>query len=83
MSSIKNRKSKIIIEYLKKFNLLISKMINTILLTIVYFVGIGITSIAGKIFRKRFLDMDLKGGESFWIEVEEKAKTREDYKRMF
>lgn len=83
MFSIKNRALKIFIKYFKKFNLFLTKAINTILLSIVYFVGIGITSVIGKIFHKRFLDMELKEKKTYWIEIEDREKTREDYKRMF
>ncbi|GEM_PF-2896375 len=37
------------------FGLSVNKVVSFIMLTFVYFIGIGVTSVLGKIFRKSFL----------------------------
>ncbi len=59
-------------------------IINSILLAIVYIVGVGLTSIIAKIFRKKFLDTKLsKEKESYWSDLNLKKKKIEDYYRQF
>jgi uncharacterized membrane-anchored protein YhcB (DUF1043 family) len=68
----------------KKFGEDISIIINTILLTIVYILGIGLTSIFAKIFGNHFLDMKLnKESESYWTELDLKKQSMEDHFRQF
>lgn len=56
--------------------------INTVLLSIVYFLGIGFVSIIAKIFRKKFLDLTVdKAKKTYWNDVEKKSL--EDYYRQF
>ncbi|UCC91401.1 MAG: hypothetical protein JSV39_03760 [Candidatus Aenigmatarchaeota archaeon] len=83
MFKVKIRGLTFIIDCFKRFNFLVVKTINKILLSLVYFVGIGATSLLGKILRKKFLDINPKRKETCWIEIEDKEKTGEDYKRMF
>jgi len=57
-------------------------IINIILLSVVYLVAVGITSIIAKIARKHFLDIKCKK-KSYWIELNLKKKTTEEYYRQF
>jgi len=59
----------------------ISFIINFILLAIVYFIGIGLTSIIAKsIFKKHFLDIK---GNNNWISIKNESKKIEDHERMY
>ncbi|MEK6879727.1 MAG: hypothetical protein AABY22_08980 [Nanoarchaeota archaeon] len=62
----------------------IAFLINTVLLTIVYFVGVGLTSIIAKIFGKGFIDMktDPQTG-SYWKELNLDKKPIQYYYRQF
>lgn len=60
----------------------ISLIINVILLTFVYLIGVGLTSIVAKIFRKHFLETKLSK-ESYWSDLNLKKKPTKDYYRQF
>ncbi|MCF7862269.1 hypothetical protein K9M79_08595 [Candidatus Woesearchaeota archaeon] len=60
----------------------ISIIINTILLIIVYFIGVGITFIFAKMVGKHFLDMKLSKG-SYWKTLNLKKKPMVSYYRQF
>ncbi len=64
------------------FGQTITIVVNSILLSVVYLVGVGITSIIAKIFRKKFLELQLKNQESYWVTIK-KTKNKEDYYRQF
>lgn len=54
----------------KKFGDSIAAVINSILLTFVYSIGVGITFVFAKILGKNFLDLKFeKGRESYWEEL--------------
>ncbi len=61
----------------------VQKVVNCILLLIVYFTGVAFTSISAKIMGKKFLDLEPDRSKSYWIEEETVTKPREEYKRMF
>jgi hypothetical protein len=62
----------------------IKVIINSILLSVVYILGIGITSIFAKIFGKHFLDMKLSGrGETYWSELNLKKRQEDEYYKQF
>lgn len=65
----------------RNFSHLITDIVNFILLFFVYFIGIGIVSIIGKLFGKHF--MDLKFSSSSWVENKLKTKPLEGYYRLF
>lgn len=68
----------------KMFTETISIIINTILLTFVYFFGVGITSIIGKIFNKKFLDKKINTKlETYWESPEKLQTKMEDYYKQF
>lgn len=69
---------------MEKFGIMINTMITTLLLLIVYLIGMGITSLAAKVARKRFLL--LKGTESestYWEELNLNKKPIKEYYRQF
>lgn len=67
---------------MKSFSNNISIIINFLLLSIVYLMGVGFTSIVAKIFGKHFLDIKKKK-DSYWHDLNLKNKPIEDYYRQF
>lgn len=58
-------------------------VINTVLLTIVYFIGIGLTSIIAKLVGKHFLDISNKDRKTHWSDLNLRKKSIEEYYRQF
>jgi len=59
-------------------------IVNTILLSMVYFLGIGITSVIAKIFGKHFLNMKIsKERKSYWSELDVKKRSLDKYYKQF
>ena len=58
-------------------------LINTILLTIVYVLGIGITAIVAKIIGKTFLKLNLINSKTYWEDLNLEKKPKEYYYRQF
>ncbi|MFP4119389.1 MAG: hypothetical protein ACLFTH_05015 [Candidatus Woesearchaeota archaeon] len=68
---------------LMKFGKRISNLINSLLLTAVYIVGVGITSLVARISGKRFLERGFeKDKNSYWNECSV-SKKREHYYRQY
>ena len=67
---------------IKSFSDNITSIINFLLLSIVYLIGVGLTSIVAKIFSKHFLDMKKKK-DSYWHNLKLKNKPIEEYYRQF
>ena len=76
-------KLKKILKPLEFLGKIISSMVNFILLSIVYFLGIGLTSIIAKIFNKKFLDLKKENKKTYWEEKEMSDKEFQDYFRQF
>lgn len=70
-------------EGLKDFSSNISIIINTLLLFIVYLIGVGITSIIAKLFKKHFLDIKLSKKKSYWTNLNLKKKRIGEYYKQF
>ena len=69
---------------IKIFGSNITVIINTILLFIVYLIGVGFTSRAAKLFRKNFLDTKLsKEKDSYWSDLNLKKQSIDKYYRQF
>lgn len=66
----------------KMFGELISAIINLFLLSFVYFVGIGLTSIFAIILGKKFID-DKTSKESYWEELNLTTRPFKEYYRQF
>ncbi|MFH1770958.1 MAG: hypothetical protein ABH828_05390 [archaeon] len=62
----------------------ISLIVSSVLLFIVYIVGIGITSIFAKIVSKHFLELKTsKKKKSYWVNLDLKKGEKDDYYRLF
>lgn len=70
-------------EGIKNFGSNISTIVNTILLLLVYLMGIGITSLVAKLFKKHFLQKKNLNNKSYWTDLNLKNKQKEDYLRQF
>lgn len=67
-----------------RFSCFVNKITNCILLSVVYFFGVGLTSIIAKIFRKDFLKIKKsKNTKTYWISLDLKKKPIEEYYRQF
>ncbi len=68
----------------KAFGENFAAIVNLILLSVVYFLGVGGTSITAKIFGKHFLDLRTeKNIKTYWTELNLKKKEKEEYYRQF
>jgi len=68
----------------KLFGETIASIINSLLLTIVYFIGVGLTSIFSRIFGKRFMDINIdKSSSSYWTDLNLNKKEKREYLRQF
>ena len=71
-------------EGMKVFGYNISVIINSILLSFVYLIGVGITSVFARLVGKSFLDVKIsKGKKSYWSDLNLKKKPIEEYYRQF
>jgi len=68
---------------MSNFGYNIALIINTILLAIVYIIGVGLTFIFAKIFRKHFLETKLSKKDTYWHDLNLKKKPIEEYYRQF
>ena len=68
----------------KMFGEDISQIVNFLLLTITYFLGVGLTSVLAKIFGKHFLKLKIDEEEdSYWTELNLTKKPIGEYYRQF
>ncbi len=68
----------------KSFGDSIAALVNSILLSFVYFIGVGGTSILAKIFGKHFLDLKInKQSQTYWEELGLEKKNKGDYYKQF
>lgn len=59
-------------------------IVNLIPLLIIYIIGVGVTSILAKLFRKRFLETrPSKKRKTYWSDLGLKTKQIESYYRQF
>lgn len=62
----------------------ISIIVNSILLLIVYLLGVGITSMVAKLFGKHFLETRIsKQQQTYWSDLSLKKKSIDEYYRQF
>ena len=66
----------------KMFGEYISAIINLLLLSIVYFIGFGLTSISAKVFGKSFID-EKATKDSYWEELNLTTQPFKEYYRQF
>ena len=69
-------------EGFKEFGLRVNSAVTVFVMLFVYIIGIGLTSVFGKLSKKKFLDLNPQK-DSYWIIVEDSEKTIEDYRRSF
>lgn len=66
------------------FGDLIAIIVNTVLLFIAYFIGVGITSIVAKIVGKNFLEMKTSAKvKTYWSDLNIKKRSLEECYRQF
>jgi hypothetical protein len=68
---------------MKNFGTTISIIVNSILLFLVYIIGVGLTFIFSKIFKKNFLDTKPENVKSYWKNINLKNQKKEDCYRQF
>ncbi len=69
---------------MKEFGENITLIVNSILLFIVYLLGVGITSIIAKIVGKHFLERKLsKEAKTYWSDLNIRRKPIKEYYRQF
>jgi hypothetical protein len=61
----------------------INLLVNVLLLSLVYFTGVALTSISARILSKRFLDLRQKKGKTYWEDLNLKKKPIDEYYRQF
>ena len=62
----------------------VAVIVNSILLLIVYFIGVGVTSIVAKIKGKKFFETKIsRSKKSYWSDLTLKKKPLEKYYRQF
>ena len=66
----------------KLFGETLAIIVNSALLSLVYLVGIGFTSIIAKIFGKKFLDLNFEK-KSYWEDLNLGKKEIKDYYKQF
>ncbi len=69
-------------EFVKPFTDKVNLVVNTVLLSIVYFIGVGFTSISAKLVGKKFLKLEKENTNSYWIDKEQNF-SKESYFRQF
>ncbi len=67
----------------QKFSHLVADLVNLVLLGLVYFIGIGLTSIIAKLSKKHFLDLKQEGKDTCWVDVKSDSQDIDDYYKMF
>jgi hypothetical protein len=82
-----NKSKKLFQEFksgMKDFGSSIAIVINSLLLALTYLFAVGITSLIGKIFRKKFLENKRpKSQNTYWKELKLGKKDMKDYYRQF
>jgi len=68
----------------KLFGNTIASVVNTILLTFVYIIGVGGTAIASKIIKKEFLQKEINPKrKSYWLDLNLEKKKMEEYYKQY
>jgi hypothetical protein len=68
---------------MKDFGENISIIINSILLTLVYIIGVGATAFFARIKKKSFLEKKISEKKSYWSNLNLSKKKLKDYYRQF
>ena len=66
------------------FSHTISIIVNSVLLSVVYLLGVGFTSLFAKFKKKHFMDMKVsKANGTYWSDLNHHKKQLQDYYRQF
>ncbi|MBM3233653.1 hypothetical protein FJZ19_01010 [Candidatus Pacearchaeota archaeon] len=68
---------------MKNFGTTISIIVNSILLLLVYLIGVGLTFLFSKIFRKKFLETKPENVKTYWKDLNLKNQKKEECYRQF
>lgn len=68
---------------MKSFGECISIIVNSLLLSVVYLVGVGVTSIFARLFGKHFLDKKPIKKDSYWEDLNLGKRSMDEYTRQF
>lgn len=69
---------------MRYFGEAMSALVNSVLLFVIYFLGIGFTSLVAKISKKKFLELKPdKNLSSYWGELNTCGEKREEFYRQF
>lgn len=74
---------KILYKYWMKFVKVLGRVQTTIILFLIYFLGVGMISLISFILRRDFLDKRLTDRSTFWNDRPAKIPTLDDCKRQF
>lgn len=66
----------------RTFGFEVTNVVNFILIFLVYFIGVGITSLVAKAAKKRFLNLKLEG-KTYWKERNLGKQDIKEYYRQF
>lgn len=67
-----------------EFGRTISVITNSIILLMIYFIGVGLTSIFAKLLKKNFLQLETDHEvQSYWEDIHLKDLSKESYYRQF
>ena len=61
----------------------VSTAVNCVILSIVYFLGVGTTVLAARLKRKHFLEIEPKEKTSYFTDGDMKRKEKDSYYRQF
>jgi hypothetical protein len=61
----------------------VAMLVNSILLTLVYIIGAGLTSLVAKLSGKRFLNLSTKKEKSYWVALGKKKEPIENYYKQY
>jgi hypothetical protein len=67
----------------KEFGSYITTIVNTVLLSLAYILGIGFTAIFAKAKKKNFLVLKPTAAKSYWVDLNLKKEQTEKYYRQF
>src|SRR3989344_2513352 len=71
-------------QLLQKAGVFLSLLVNSLLLSLIYFSAVGLTSFAAKIAGKKFLDTQvLKNKHTYWKNAALQETSLEGFQRMF
>ena len=68
---------------LKETGSAIISIINSVLLTVVYLLGVGLPSLAARVFKKEFLETKTGHTSTYWSELNLRKNPIEKYARQF